>query len=175
MVVRTELIDDSGEGKGSCVQAVLEMANESADRLYQPGLGLFAAIALLMYVALVLAVFKLIPITLTLAGIAGVILSIGMAVDANILVFERTREELQKGLSESSAIREGFKRAWTSIRDSNISTMITSAVLYYFTSSFVQGFALALFIGVVVSMFSAITITKTFLIIFARREKISNK
>ncbi|MCP6719905.1 MAG: protein translocase subunit SecD [Patescibacteria group bacterium] len=136
--------------------------------LYYRRLGLFAAVALLMYIALTLAVFKIIPITLTLAGIAGVILSIGMAVDANILVFERTKEELKKGLSKAAAIEEGFRRAWTSIRDSNISTMITSAVLYYFTSSFVQGFALALFIGVVVSMFSAITITRTLLRVFLR-------
>lgn len=134
--------------------------------LYYRRLGIFASVALLMYIALTLAVFKIIPITLTLAGIAGVILSIGMAVDANILVFERTKEELKKGLSKAAAVEEGFRRAWTSIRDSNISTMITSAVLYYFTSSFVQGFALALFIGVVVSMFSAITITRTLLRVF---------
>lgn len=136
--------------------------------LYYRRLGIFASVALLMYIALTLAVFKIIPITLTLAGIAGVILSIGMAVDANILVFERTKEELKKGLSKTAAVEEGFRRAWTSIRDSNISTMITSAVLYYFTSSFVQGFALALFIGVVVSMFSAITITRTLLRVFIR-------
>ncbi|HXF44126.1 MAG TPA: protein translocase subunit SecD [Candidatus Paceibacterota bacterium] len=131
-------------------------------------LGVFAVAALAMYVALTLAVFKIVPVTMTLAGIAGFILSIGMAVDANILVFERTKEELKKGLSRTAAIEEGFRRAWTSIRDSNVSTMITSAVLYYFTSSFVRGFALALFLGVVVSMFSAITITRVLLRVFVR-------
>jgi protein-export membrane protein SecD len=136
--------------------------------LYYRRFGFFAGAALLMYVALTLAVFKIIPITLTLAGIAGFLLSIGMAVDANILVFERTKEELKKGLLRASAVEEGFRRAWPSIRDSNITTMISSVVLYYFTSSFVQGFALALFIGVVVSMFSAITITRTLLRVFIR-------
>ena len=138
--------------------------------IYYRRFGVFAAIALLMYIAITLSIFKIIPITLTLAGIAGVILSIGMAVDANILVFERTKEELKKGQSRSSAIEQGFIRAWPSIRDSNISTMITSAVLYYFTSGFVKGFALALFLGVVISMFSAITITRTLLRIFLNKE-----
>lgn len=131
--------------------------------LYYRLLGVFAAVALLIYIAFTLAVFKIIPITLTLSGIAGLILSIGMAVDANVLVFERTKEELKRGLGFASAIEEGFRRAWTSIRDSNVSTMITAAVLYYFTSSFVKGFALALFIGVLMSMFSAITVTRTLL------------
>jgi preprotein translocase subunit SecD len=138
--------------------------------IYYRLLGVFAAVALLMYVALTLGLFKIVPITLTLSGIAGFILSIGMAVDANILVFERTKEELRKGLARQVAIEEGFRRAWTSIRDSNISTMITSAVLYYSTSSFVQGFALALFLGVVMSMLSAITITRTLLRAFLVRE-----
>ncbi len=136
--------------------------------IYYRRFGIFSAVALLMYVALTLAVFKIIPITLTLAGIAGFLLSIGMAVDANILVFERTKEEIRKGLNRVSAIEEGFRRAWPSIRDSNITTMISSFILYYFTSSFVQGFALALFIGVVVSMFSAITITRTLLRVFIK-------
>jgi protein-export SecD/SecF family membrane protein len=135
---------------------------------YYRRFGLFSAVALLMYIALTLAVFKIIPITLTLAGVAGFLLSIGIAVDANILVFERTKEEIKKGLAKVSAIEEGFRRAWPSIRDSNITTMISSVVLYYFTSSFVQGFALALFIGVVVSMFSAITITRTLLRVFIK-------
>jgi protein-export SecD/SecF family membrane protein len=138
---------------------------------YYRGFGLFAFFALLMYMALTLAVFKIIPITLTLAGIAGFILSIGMAVDANILVFERTREELKKGLPRTAAVEEGFRRAWTSIRDSNITTLITSLILYYFTSSFVRGFALALAIGVLVSMFSAITITRTMLRVFLAKTK----
>ena len=105
---------------------------------------------------------------MTLSGIAGFILSIGMAVDANILVFERTKEEIKRGLSTETAVEEGFKRAWTSIRDSNVSTIITSLVLYYFTSSFVKGFALALLIGVLISMFSAITITRTMLRVFLK-------
>ena len=132
-------------------------------------LGVFAALALLMYISLTLAIFKLLPVTLTLAGIAGFILSIGMAVDANILVFERTKEERRKGLAMERAIEEGFHRAWTSIRDSNVSTLLSAVALYYFTSSFVRGFALTLFIGVVVSMFSAITITRTLLKVFLQR------
>ncbi len=135
---------------------------------YYRTFGIFAGVSLLIYITLTLGIFKLVPITLTLSGIAGFILSIGMAVDANILVFERTKEELKKGLSRSAALEEGFKRAWTSIRDSNISTMITSGVLYYSTSSFVQGFALTLFLGVVISMFSAITITRVILRIFIK-------
>lgn len=139
--------------------------------IYYRKLGIYACIALLIYVAVTLAIFKIVPVTMTLSGIAGFILSIGMAVDANILVFERTKEELKKGLSHASAIEEGFKRAWTSIKDSNVSTIITSAVLYYFTSSFVKGFALSLLIGVLVSLFSAITTTRTLLRVFESREK----
>ena len=128
--------------------------------------GVLASLALLIYTVLVLAIFKLIPVTLTLAGIAGFILSIGMAVDANILIFERTREELRAGRTVGAAIEAGFARAWTSIRDSNISTIITCIILYYFADqlgiSIVKGFALTLALGVVVSMFTAITITRTF-------------
>ena len=131
--------------------------------LYYKRLGIFASLALLIYIALVLGIFKLAPITMTLAGIAGFLLSIGMAVDANILIFERTKEELNRGLAYKEAIEEGFKRAWTSIRDSNVSTIITSVILYYFTSSFVKGFALTLLAGVLVSMFSAITVTRAML------------
>ena len=136
--------------------------------IYYRTFGLFASLAVLAYLALTLAVFKGVSITMTLAGIAGFILSIGMAVDANILVFERTKEEIKKGFSRASAIEEGFKRAWPSIRDSNITTIISSVILYYFTSSFVKGFALALLIGVLVSMFSAITITRTMLRVFIK-------
>jgi preprotein translocase subunit SecD len=129
--------------------------------------GVIAVAALTVYSVLVLAVFRLIPVTLTLAGIAGFILSIGMAVDANILIFERMREELRSGRTLAGAIEAGFSRAWTSIRDSNISTMITCVILYWFGSNFgaslVTGFALTLFIGVVISMFSAITVSRTFL------------
>lgn len=131
-------------------------------------LGVFAALALIIYIALTLGLFKVIPITLTLAGLAGFILTIGMAVDANILIFERIKEELKRGLPKASAIEEGFRRAWPSIRDSNTSTIITAVILYYFTSSFVQGFALTLFLGVVVSLFSAITTTRLFLRIFLK-------
>lgn len=126
-------------------------------------LGLIASIALIIYTLIVLAIFKLIPVTLTLAGIAGFILSIGMAVDANILIFERMREEIRAGKQRTTAIELGFSRAWTSIRDSNISSLITSAILYKFGTGIVRGFALTLAIGVLVSMFSAIVVTRTFL------------
>lgn len=128
--------------------------------------GLLAVIALAVYGLVVLALFKLIPVTLTLAGVAGFILSIGMAVDANVLIFERLREELRAGKPMDLAQAEGFKRAWTSIRDGNISTLITCAILYWFGSSMVRGFGLTLGLGVLVSMFSAIVITKTFLKVF---------
>lgn len=134
---------------------------------YYRKFGFFSSLALIIYIILTTAIFKF-GITMTLAGIAGFILSIGMAVDANILIFERTKEEIKRGLSKTSAIEEGFRRAWPSIRDSNISTMITSVILYYFTSSFIKGFALALLIGVIVSMFSAITVTRILLRAFVR-------
>lgn len=125
--------------------------------------GLISVAALLVYAVIVLALFKAIPVTLSAAGIAGFILSIGMAVDANVLIFERTREELQKGRHLADAIREGFARAWTSIRDSNVSSIISAVVLYSFGTNVIKGFALTLGIGVIVSMFSAITISRTFL------------
>lgn len=122
--------------------------------------GVVAAIALTFYVAFLLALFKLIPVTLTLAGIGGVILSIGMAVDANILIFSRMREELQAGKSLPLSIAEGFHRAWPSIRDGNLTTLIITLILFYFGTSFVRGFALTLSIGILLSMFSAIFVTK---------------
>lgn len=125
--------------------------------------GLLAIFALACYAGLTLALFKLWPITLTLAGIAGFILSIGMAVDANILVFERLKEELRSGKPASIAREEAFKRAWLSIRDSNLSSLITCAILYWFGSSLVKGFALTLALGIGVSMFTAIIITRNFL------------
>jgi preprotein translocase subunit SecD len=129
--------------------------------------GLLANFALIIYTAVVFSLFKLIPVTLTLAGVAGFILSIGMAVDANILIFERVKEELRGGRSLRSAIDAGFGRAWTSIRDSNASTLITCAILYWFGMQFgasiIQGFAFTLAIGVVVSMFTAILVSRTFL------------
>lgn len=125
--------------------------------------GLLASLSLLIYVVLVLAIFKLIPVTLTLAGIAGFILSIGMAVDANVLIFERLKEELKSGKSLGGSIEEGFRRAWPAIRDGNISTIITCLILFIFATGLVKGFALTLGIGVLVSMFSAIIVTKSFL------------
>ncbi|MEK9131514.1 MAG: protein translocase subunit SecD [Patescibacteria group bacterium] len=129
--------------------------------------GLFSVVSLAMYVVVNLAIFKLIPVTLTAAGIAAFILSLGMAVDANILIFERLKEELKKGSDLQDAVREGFHRAWPSIRDSNISSIITGVVLYFLGSSAViTGFALVFIIGVLVSMFTAITVSRTFLLIF---------
>lgn len=122
--------------------------------------GLIADLALICYSIILFALFKTIPITLTLAGIAGFILSIGMAVDANILIFERTKEELRAGRTLFTAINAGFDRAFTSIFDSNMSTIITCIILYLLGTSVVKGFALTLAIGVAISMFSAITITK---------------
>ena len=126
--------------------------------------GIIAVIALGIYTVLMLALFKLIPVTLTAAGIAGFIITIGMAVDANILIFERMNEELHRGRGIWDAMHEGFARAWTSIRDSNISSIITGVILYYFgSSSVVTGFALVFIIGVLVSMFTAITASRLFL------------
>lgn len=125
--------------------------------------GIMAVLALIIYTIISLTIFKLIPITLTLAGIIGFILSIGMAVDANVLIFERMKEELRSGKPFGISLKEGFSRAWTSIRDSNVSSLITAFVLYTFGSSLVRGFALTLIIGIFVSMFSAITLTRTFL------------
>jgi preprotein translocase subunit SecD len=129
--------------------------------------GLAASGALIIYALITLSVFKLIPVTLTLAGIAGFILSLGMAVDANILIFERMKEELRSGKTIAAAIRSGEDRAWPSIRDSNTSTLITCAVLYFFGQQFgatiIMGFALVLAIGVVASLFSAIVVTRAFL------------
>lgn len=128
--------------------------------------GIIANIALVIYALLVFAVFKIIPVTLTLAGIAGFILSIGMAVDANILIFERTKEELKIGRTLLTAINAGFDRAFTSIFDSNMTTIITCTILYMLGTSIVKGFALTLAIGVAVSMFTAITVTKNFMKMF---------
>ncbi len=129
-------------------------------------LGVIASVALAVYTLIVLALFRLIPITLTLAGIAGLILSIGIAVDANILIFERTIEEMRRGRSKEAALDIGFSRAWTSIRDSNMASLITSGILYYFGTGMIRGFAVTLALGVLVSMFSAITVTRTLLTVF---------
>ncbi len=125
--------------------------------------GLIAVISLCIFVVTVLAVFKLIPVTLTAAGIAGFIISMGLAVDANVLIFERIKEELRSGKSISESVKLGFDRAWFSIRDSNTSSIITAIILYWFGTALIKGFALTLGIGVVISLFSAIVITKIFL------------
>ena len=133
--------------------------------------GLIAALALVIYAALLLAVFKMLPVTLTLSGVAAVILSIGMAVDANILIFERMKEELRAGRTLLSAINIGFNRAWPAIRDGNVSTLITCAILFWFAdtlgATIVQGFAITLAIGVLISMFTAIIVSRTFLRLMA--------
>jgi len=136
--------------------------------------GLIADVALVLYGIMLFALFKAIPVTLTLAGIAGFILSIGMAVDANILIFERTKEELRAGRTLFTAINSGFDRAFTSIFDSNMTTIITCTILYCLGTSIVKGFALTLAIGVIVSMFSAITITKNFMHLCFGTGKLTN-
>ncbi len=139
--------------------------------VYYKAPGVVASLALVLYTTTVLAIFKLVPVTLTLAGIAAFILSIGMAVDANILIFERMKEELRVGRTLVSAIEIGFNRAWPSIRDSNVSTFITCAILFWFGqrlgASLVSGFAATLAVGVAVSMFSAIFVSKTILSLFS--------
>lgn len=123
--------------------------------------GIMADVALILYTIFVLALFKIIGITLTLSGVAAFILSIGMAVDANVLIFERMKEELKGGKSLTSSLETGFKRAWTSIRDSNIASIITASVLFLFGSGIIKGFAVVLIIGVLTSMFTAVNVTKT--------------
>jgi len=138
--------------------------------LYYRMLGLLANFALLSYGFLVLTVFKMVPVTLTLAGIAGFILSIGMAVDANILIFERIKEELRYGKGLDRGIAEGFKRAWPSIRDGNLSTLITSIILVWFSTSVVKGFAITLIFGILVSMFSAMVISRVIIVFTAQTQ-----
>jgi len=136
--------------------------------------GLLASLALAVYVLIILALFKLIPITLTLAGIGGFILSIGMAVDANILIFSRMREELKREQSFLVSVEEGFRRSWPSIRDGNITTLIVALILFGLGTSFIKGFALTLSVGILVSMFSAIVVTRNWLRLFinTRLEKV---
>jgi protein-export membrane protein SecD len=125
--------------------------------------GLVAVIALMLYIAVMLALFQWIPVTLTAAGIAAFILSVGMAVDANVLIFERIKEELREGKLTTEAVHDGFGRAWPSIRDSNISSMITAVVLFWLGTPLIKGFALVFGLGVLVSMLTAITVSRTFL------------
>jgi preprotein translocase subunit SecD len=140
--------------------------------LYYRASGFVAVCALLVYGIILLAIFKMVPITLTLPGIAALILSIGMAVDANVLIFERMKEELFAGRTLGAAVEAGFNRAWPAIRDSNVTTFIACIILYWFGGTLgafmVRGFALTLFIGVALSMFSAIVVTRTFLRFFIR-------
>jgi len=135
--------------------------------------GLIAVVALLFYTAILLAIFKLLPVTLTAAGIGGFIISLGMAVDANVLIFERMKEEIKNGHNIHDGIHAGFKRAWTSVRDSNTSSIITSIILYWLGTPLIKGFALTFGLGVLVSMFSAITVSRIFL--FALGIEKSNK
>ncbi len=125
--------------------------------------GFMAFVALLVYTIVNLAIFKISGVTLTLSGIAGFILSIGMAVDSNVLVFERLKEEVQNGRSLKTALEESFLRAWPSVRDGHITTLIGAFVLAWFGSGFVQGFAVVLIIGVLMSLFSAVTVTRSLL------------
>lgn len=133
--------------------------------------GLVAVISLSIYIAIMLALFKLIPVTLTAPGIAGLILSIGIAVDANVLIFERMKDELRRDKKFHDALVDGFSRAWLSIRDSNLSSIISAAVLFWFGTSLIKGFALTLLLGILVSMFTAIVVTRTFLLALGVKHK----
>ena len=140
--------------------------------IYYRMAGLVAMLALIIYGIIITAIFKLVPVTLTMAGIAAAVVSVGMAVDANILIFERTKEELRAGRTLGAAVDAGFNRAWLAIRDSNVTTFIACIVLYWFGDTFgafmVKGFALTLFIGVALSMFTAITVSRLFLVMVVR-------
>jgi preprotein translocase subunit SecD len=125
--------------------------------------GAVACLALIYYAVVVFAIFRLVPVTLTLAGVAGFILSVGMAVDANILIFERTKEELRAGKTITTAVEAGFNRAWNSILDSNVSSLITAGILYLLGTSTIRGFALVLIIGVLISMFTAVSVSRSIL------------
>lgn len=133
--------------------------------------GVVAVVSLTIYILLMLLIFKLIPVVLTAAGIAGFILSVGLAVDANVLIAERLKEELAEGKKAQAAIREGFARAWLAIRDSNMTSIISAVILFWFGTSLIKGFALVLGIGVLVSMLSAISISRTFLLALGLSEE----
>lgn len=137
--------------------------------------GLIAVIALMIYTLIMLWMFKFIPVTLTSAGIAGFIISIGIAVDANILIFERMKEELKNGSNIYASVETGFKRAWASIRDANISSIISAVFLFWFGTALIKGFALTFGLGILVSMFTAVTVTRFLLLSLARKEKKSSK
>lgn len=151
----------------SIVASIIGLATVAVFMLfYYRLLGIFAVIALSIYTLIVFAIFKIIPVTLTLAGIAGFVLSVGMAVDANILIFERIKEERKWGKPKIESFFSGFDRAWTSIRDSNVSSLITTAILFNFGTGAIRGFALTLAIGILVSMFTAITVSRNLLRLF---------
>lgn len=133
--------------------------------------GVVAILSLAIYGALMLAIFKLVPVTLTAAGIAGFILSIGIAVDANVLIFERLKEEMKKDKKMHEAMTDGFSRAWLAIRDSNITHVISGVILFWFGTALIKGFALTFVVGTVVSMFTAITVTRTFLLALGVKHK----
>ncbi|MEK7121053.1 MAG: protein translocase subunit SecD [Patescibacteria group bacterium] len=133
--------------------------------------GLVSSLSLAIYLVLMFFIFQLMSVTITAAGIAGLVLSVGMAVDANVLIFERMKDELKKGESFRESAEHGFKRAWLSIRDGNTSTLISAGILFWLGTAQVEGFALILFIGVIVSMFTAITLTRTFLLSVLPSEK----
>ncbi len=139
--------------------------------IYYHLLGFIAVVALCLYTLFSIAIFKLIPVTLTMGGIAGFILSVGMAVDASILIFERFKEELRAGKTLAASLDIGFRRAWSSIRDSNVSSIITCSILYFLGTGVVRGFALTLIIGILVSMFTAITVTRNFIETMLRFER----
>jgi preprotein translocase subunit SecD len=148
----------------SLLAGIIGMAGVALFMLFYYRLpGVIAIFALLLYSAIIVVVFKVFQVTVTLSGLAGFFLSIGMAVDANVLIFERMREAMREGLDPVSAVEDGFKHAWSSIRDSNLSSLISVFIMYTLTTSLVRGFALTLGIGVAVSMFSAITISRSLL------------
>jgi len=132
--------------------------------------GLIAVVALSIYISFMLALFKVIPVTLTAAGVAGFILSIGMAVDANVLIFERLKEELRSGKALRESIEKGFSRAWLAIRDSNFSSILTAVILFWFGTSLIEGFALVFGLGVIISMITAISVTRTLLLAVSNEE-----
>jgi preprotein translocase subunit SecD len=137
--------------------------------------GLFATFALAIYAGLNLVLYKVFGVTITLAGIAGLVLSMGIAVDANVLVYERLKEELRAGRDLPSALEEAYRRAWPSIRDGNFTTLIATIVLYFMSTGFIRGFALTLTIGVLLSMFTALTVTRGMLRLVARSKAFRKK
>ncbi len=133
---------------------------------YYKGLGILASLSLITYIIILLSVFKLLSVTLTLSGIAGLVLSIGMAIDANILIFSRIREEIERGREFQPAVEKGFSRAWPSIRDGNLTTALVALILFFVSTSFVQGFATVLIFGILTSLFTSMIVTRSFILSF---------